>query len=115
MEKIKELQLQALDELGKRVASMDMTLNRIEHMTNPFDIEAALFLLAGIAEHVRKRAREIHKEMHAANSRPGEPHLGACTAERINMELLEESLRQTGWTMNATEFVLNAVKEKNHG
>jgi len=36
-------------------------------------------------------------------------------ADRINLELLEETLRNDGWTMNATDFIVDAVKEKQGG
>lgn len=32
--------------------------------------------------------------------------------EIINSKLLEETLRKDGWTMNATDYILDAVKEK---
>lgn len=69
MEKIKELQLAALDELGKQVANIEADLDRLAKLTNEFDIEAKVFVIGERARRLAGEAFAFHRDFHAENSK----------------------------------------------
>lgn len=78
MEKIKELQLGALDTLGSLSARIETALDQLRDEKNPFDVEAKVYFIRHLAERLEKKALEIHGAMHLVNSEPGEYHDLSC-------------------------------------
>ncbi len=119
MEKIYELQHRALEKMTKNTCEIARVLDQIRATRNGFDIEAKVYSITWLAMRLEMMAREIHTEMHKENSTPSEPHDDACLSGPRRMVVpidsvaLEKTLREDGWTMNATDFILNAIRGKN--
>lgn len=73
MKKIRELQLKALDVLGRQAADIGAELDKLTNLTNPFDVEAKLYFIKSLGTRLATTAERIHKEMHLENSEV--PHL----------------------------------------
>lgn len=68
MEKIKELQIWALDSIGLQVAEIQKKLDDLAKMTNPFEIESTMYYVSHISEKLRNYSSEMHQSMHFVNS-----------------------------------------------
>lgn len=69
MERIKKLQLEALDTIGQQIAEFGHELDRLAKLTNEFDIEGKVFVLAERARRIEERALAIHRDIHVENSK----------------------------------------------
>lgn len=78
MIKARQLQLEALDTLGKRAAELNKLLDEMATTGNTLDAEAKLYFISAITQRMGQIAKSIHAELHRANSVPGEWHDDEC-------------------------------------
>lgn len=69
MKNVQKLQLEALDTIGKQITEFGHELDRLAKLTNEFDVEAKVFVLAERARRIEERALAIHRDMHTENSK----------------------------------------------
>lgn len=81
MEKIKELRLNALDNLGAQVANIGTELDKMAADKNDWDAEARVYVIHQFAHRLARSAKRIHEEMHTENSKD-HPHLCEQTSDK---------------------------------